>query len=562
MREDPPDPALAEGMWSWDAATEQVHFNERFAQLAGAGSVEEGAARLREAIRTLPQGERLELAAAVTCGQEFELDVAVRQRDERFRTLRIRGRGQLDRHGVFIGAAGTARDLGEFEDITDAEERYRFIVGASTHEAVWDWDLDSGDVYWNDRLLELVGLTRREFDALEGAHVLFHPDDVEAMNDAKERHYRGETPLYEVEHRMLHKSGQYRRVLTRGRAHLDARGRPRRMVGLVYDLTAAQEQLESEELARFALEATGSGTWKYDYGLGRLHFSDQLRELLGYDRFLQPDLDWLERRLSPEDLRQARALLAEGPPERFQLEVTFTDSDGRARRLLCQVRSHYGASGALERLGGVVQDVSELHALRQEREALLHDLRDSVGQELAASAIYVAAQALCSERPSQEQSKLLAILRRAQREMSFLMASLRQPSPCGAPPLPELLEPLLAGFWWTTGIPVALDSDPVQLDHATAQAAHFIVGEALDNARRHAQAHTVSVRARRDGRWVIILIEDDGRGFQPTQPRPEEGGLQAMSDRAREVGGAVELDSAPGKGTRVRLTLAVVAGAQ
>jgi two-component system nitrate/nitrite sensor histidine kinase NarX len=83
-----------------------------------------------------------------------------------------------------------------------------------------------------------------------------------------------------------------------------------------------------------------------------------------------------------------------------------------------------------------------------------------------------------------------------------------------------------------------------------------IVKEALTNVRKHAGASKVWVRFEGDGDGARITVEDDGRGFDPAQVagkgRPYFG-LQIMRERAESVGGSLDLNSRPGKGTRVTI---------
>ena len=78
-----------------------------------------------------------------------------------------------------------------------------------------------------------------------------------------------------------------------------------------------------------------------------------------------------------------------------------------------------------------------------------------------------------------------------------------------------------------------------------------IVDEALHNALRHARAQHIRVRLTDDG----IEVTDDGVGFEPEKPelRSRHLGLTSMEERAREFGGTIEIRSAPGAGTTVRL---------
>jgi signal transduction histidine kinase len=84
-----------------------------------------------------------------------------------------------------------------------------------------------------------------------------------------------------------------------------------------------------------------------------------------------------------------------------------------------------------------------------------------------------------------------------------------------------------------------------------------IANEALHNAVRHSAAQTVTVRLTGSDGGLIVEVADDGVGFDPADPelRSRHLGLASMEERAHELGGQLELTSAPGAGTTVRLEL-------
>jgi signal transduction histidine kinase len=81
-----------------------------------------------------------------------------------------------------------------------------------------------------------------------------------------------------------------------------------------------------------------------------------------------------------------------------------------------------------------------------------------------------------------------------------------------------------------------------------------IVDEALHNAVRHARAAHIEVRLSPG----VVEVRDDGMGFDPgrAELRARHLGLTSMEERAKELGGTIEIRSAPGAGTRIRLTVA------
>jgi two-component system sensor histidine kinase UhpB len=81
-----------------------------------------------------------------------------------------------------------------------------------------------------------------------------------------------------------------------------------------------------------------------------------------------------------------------------------------------------------------------------------------------------------------------------------------------------------------------------------------VVGEALTNARRHAEAERVRVHVWRSSDELWVEVSDDGRGFDTARPAPAmHRGITGMRERAELLNGRLEIHSEPGAGTRVRL---------
>ena len=85
--------------------------------------------------------------------------------------------------------------------------------------------------------------------------------------------------------------------------------------------------------------------------------------------------------------------------------------------------------------------------------------------------------------------------------------------------------------------------------------AFIVVKEALCNAARHARATTIRLRFLSDADTVTVEVEDDGVGFDPAAVDAFANGLRTMQQRAERTGGRFGVTSAPGTGTRVRVTL-------
>ncbi|MFB2969184.1 PAS domain S-box protein [Aerosakkonema sp. BLCC-F183] len=133
-----------------------------------------------------------------------------------------------------------------------SEERYRLVLEGSS-EAIWDWDINKNEIYWNDRLVEIIGLSGSELGGesedvartWESLSELIHPEDREKVKAALVRHLC-DNAEFNLEFRLRHLSGEYRYCMTRGKAQRDRQGRPIRMAGIINDITLtklAEEQL-------------------------------------------------------------------------------------------------------------------------------------------------------------------------------------------------------------------------------------------------------------------------------------------------------------------------------
>jgi signal transduction histidine kinase len=81
-----------------------------------------------------------------------------------------------------------------------------------------------------------------------------------------------------------------------------------------------------------------------------------------------------------------------------------------------------------------------------------------------------------------------------------------------------------------------------------------VAQEAVRNALRHSGAGTVAVNVRRSGDLLVLEVTDDGRGFDSARPaEPTSFGLRGMEGLIADAGGRLDLRSAPGAGTTVRL---------
>jgi diguanylate cyclase (GGDEF)-like protein/PAS domain S-box-containing protein len=137
------------------------------------------------------------------------------------------------------------------EALRQSDERYALAVrGAS--DGLWDWDLKTGRVYFSPRWKSMLGYQENEISSnLNEWFSRIHAEDIEQAKLDISNHIKGLTSHYENEHRMLHKDGSYRWMLSRGLAVWGEDGIAKRMAGSMTDMTdrkVAEQRLQHDAL--------------------------------------------------------------------------------------------------------------------------------------------------------------------------------------------------------------------------------------------------------------------------------------------------------------------------
>jgi len=101
------------------------------------------------------------------------------------------------------------------------------------------------------------------------------------------------------------------------------------------------------------------------------------------------------------------------------------------------------------------------------------------------------------------------------------------------------------------------DDDDINLDDKHATALFRIVQESLTNITRHAEASEVEIRLQCLPQALLLEIVDNGKGFDVTSISPKSFGLQGMRERIIMLGGDFVINSEPGQGTNIVITIPV-----
>ena len=195
-----------------------------------------------------------------------------------------------------------------------------------------------------------------------------------------------------------------------------------------------------------------------------------------------------------------------------------------------------------------------LRAQEEERRRLARDLHDEVNQSL--TAILLRLEALNQAAPPGIDDELSALKRLVNQAMDELLKLARQlrPSALDDHGLSSAIVSQVRRFSSQTGIKADVETSGL-FDHVGSDeeiAVYRFAQEALSNVAQHADASSVAVKLSANGHGVALSVRDDGRGFDPGSEN-EGIGLKGMAERARLVGGKLEVRSQPGAGTALTL---------
>jgi signal transduction histidine kinase/ligand-binding sensor domain-containing protein len=213
----------------------------------------------------------------------------------------------------------------------------------------------------------------------------------------------------------------------------------------------------------------------------------------------------------------------------------------------------------LRRLRRRVQALEQQTALDRERARIARDMHDDLGSRLTHVALLVElTQRASADTRDSRISQIATTVRRASESLDEIVWAIN-PVNDVFPRFVNYVGQYAIEFSGAAGLRCRVDlPDALPPRAVSPEVRHnlfLVVKEALTNIVRHAEATEVRLRATIAPDSFTLAIEDDGRGFSGKAEGPDADGLRNMRDRMREIGGQVEIRSAPGRGAIVVLTL-------
>ncbi|WP_303674429.1 PAS domain S-box protein [Vampirovibrio chlorellavorus] len=222
-------------------------------------------------------------------------------------------------------------------EMLEVDDRMRLMMTAS-RDGIWEWDLRTSEVYWNDRLYDMLGLEKQQKALrLEDVESLYHPDDV-AFLRAFAQVSLSEQKLYEFEMRMRHASGAYRLLYVRASVIPRRDGGLPRVVGLVSDITelkdVRQQVVESESRFEILANATPAFIVLTDTHGNAVYYNRTCQEFANESNQELVEKGWM-RFVYPSELPTVKEIYSAAIPRQqpFTFEYRAVRPDGAVRFL-------------------------------------------------------------------------------------------------------------------------------------------------------------------------------------------------------------------------------------
>jgi PAS domain S-box-containing protein len=491
-----------------------------------------------------------------------------------------------DAAGKPTGFVSIVRDITDRkradEALRQSERRFRNYF----EQGLIGMAVTSVDTRWlevNDRLCEIMGRSREELLQCSWAE-LTHPDDVDVDLHLFDRLLAGEIEHYTLDKRFLRKDRSIVYTTIHIRVFRNEDGTANHIVGLMEDITArrqAEEALrQSHDELRAIDDSLGDGLLVADRDTLRIvRANAAICSMLGYS--LEELLSLSISDLHPQEVipslvdhLQTRSLgrlphKSNVPMLRKGGSVFYADITGSTftykGRACClgvfrDVTERRQAHEALQRKQRSLEHM--LQASDHERQLIAYDIHDGLAQELAGAMMQLQMFAHFKESNPDEAKRAfdggIMLLRQGHAEARRLISGVRPPI-LDESGVVAAIAHLVHDPAFNGGPRLRFRSSVAfqRLAPVVENVIYRIVQEGLANARNHSKSTKIVVSLIQQGDRLRIEIRDWGIGFDPKTVQQNRFGLEGIRERVRLLGGKFHINSEPGKGTSLVVTLPV-----
>lgn len=351
-------------------------------------------------------------------------------------------------------------------------------------------------------------------------------------------------------------------------------------VNMAGDYNAEKQLKETNERLMLLSRASTNAIWEWDMQTGYIFRNDALMDMIGYPQEDTRGLSWWLRRIHPEDRNRVSDTVREvtdAGQQSWEGSYRFKCADGKYKHMLDKGFVVY-ENGLPVRMIGSLQDVTDMRKLEsdlirekmsrhreitetairvqeKERTRIGHELHDNVNQILSTTKLFVDMLHPKSDEEKKIKDKSVNYLLMAIEEIRKLSRELVTPQ-LQENGLVKSIKVLVDDLAVSTRIRFRFthDSEVDCLEYGKQITTFRIIQEQLKNTVTHSQATQVEILLQRKEEDLVLVIRDNGRGFNVKQSSKGIG-LANIHKRARYYNGEVSLQSAPGEGCTLEVRM-------
>jgi PAS domain S-box-containing protein len=363
-----------QGVWDWDMKTNEVYYSPSYKKLYGF-SDDDLSGMIGDWRDRIHPEDREKMDALINRHVQAEspyYETVYRIANREGKYLWIMARGivlRKDTDGEPVRMIGTHTDISDRieieEELQKKIERFNHAAKASS-EALWEWDIVSGDSFVSQNYTDLFGWTVDNDKRFEEWHDLIHPEDKEAtIHDYYSCIANPEVQLWKYQYRYLKKDGTYAHVHDKAIILRDSKGKAVKVVGATQDISAqklAEEELtKSNERFRLVSKATSDAIYDWNVLTNELYWGEGLKSLFGFQPEDVTIFNW-KNLIHPDDRDQVNQSLNNCITSRkmfWKREYRYGTRDGEYRYVLDRGFIMRNEQGQATRMIGSMQDITE-----------------------------------------------------------------------------------------------------------------------------------------------------------------------------------------------------------
>jgi PAS domain S-box-containing protein len=326
----------------------------------------------------------------------------------------------------------------------------------------------------------------------------------------------------------------------------------------------------SEEQRRLTMDFTHIGSWNWNIVENTTDWNDNHARLLGLVPCeVESSYQAWRDRVHPEDIHQVEQAItaALATHTDFEAEYRVIYPNGSIHWLVGRGRGIYNAAGQPVRMLGVILDISdrkraEVASILEERNRMAREIHDTLAQSFTGIIIHSrSAERKITVDPEKAQAYLAQVQNLARTGLAEARRSveaLRRPYLLENNDLLSAFKHLTTDLESSTGTVIMCEAIgiPYPLPSEVENNLLRIGQEALTNALKYAKATEIRVELIYQFTQCVLRIKDDGQGFTIDRSSSHNGfGLLGMAERADRIGAQIQIQSNPGQGTEITVTV-------